>query len=72
MLTGNERAEPEDAARWVAHLCRDLNIRPLSSYGLSETHIPNLVEKAMKASSMKGNPLALTEAELSSLIREAL
>ncbi len=71
-LTGDEHAEPEDGARWVARLCRDLSIRPLRSFGLSEVQIPDLVQKAMKASSMKGNPLVLKEAELSSLLEEAL
>jgi alcohol dehydrogenase class IV len=71
LLTGQEHAEPEDAARWVAELCQDLSIRPLSSYGLRESQIPDLVEKAQKASSMKGNPLALTTPELSGLVQHA-
>jgi alcohol dehydrogenase class IV len=72
LLTGNEQAEAEDAARSVRQLCSDLSIRPLREYGLSEAQIPDLVQNAAKASSMKGNPLVLTEAELSSLVREAL
>jgi alcohol dehydrogenase class IV len=72
LLTGDEHAQPEDAARWTMQLCRDLSIRPLRGYGLSEAQIPKLVERAVKASSMKGNPLVLTEAELSSLVRQAL
>jgi alcohol dehydrogenase class IV len=72
LLNGDQQAEPEDAARWVAQLCRDLSIRPLRDHGLSAAHIPDLVEKAVKASSMKGNPLVLTEAELSSLVKDAL
>jgi alcohol dehydrogenase class IV len=72
LLTGNELAEPEDAAGWLIQLSRDLNVRPLRSFGLSEAQIPRLVQKALKASSMRGNPLVLSEAELSSLIEEAL
>ncbi len=72
LLTGDAQATAEDSGRWIAQLCRDLSIRPLRNYGLSEAQIPDLVEKAEKASSMKGNPLVLTKAELSGLLREAL
>jgi alcohol dehydrogenase class IV len=72
LLTGQERAEPEDAASWIAQLCRDLSIRPLREYGLREMQVSDVVDKAVKASSMKGNPLVLTKAELSELVREAL
>ena len=71
LLTGHDQAQPEDAAHWIAQLCQDLSIRPLHSYGLSEWQIPDLVEKALKASSMKGNPLVLTKVELSGLVQEA-
>lgn len=72
LLNGEGHAEPEDAARWVARLCHDFSVPPLHTYGLTELQIPDLVEKALKASSMKGNPLALTKAELSSLLQQAL
>ncbi len=72
LLTGDEQAEPEDGVRWMAQLCRDLSIRSLREYGLSETQIPDLIRNALKSSSMKGNPLTLAETELVSLVRDSL
>jgi alcohol dehydrogenase class IV len=49
-----------------------LQIRPLSAYGLTETDIPTLIEKAAVASSMQGNPIKLTAEELTAIIRAAI
>jgi alcohol dehydrogenase class IV len=43
----------------------------LRAYGILEEHVPALVEGAAKASSMKGNPIALTLAELREVITAA-
>ena len=44
--------------------CRTLEVPGLSRYGMTAARIPELVTKARAASSMKGNPLPLTDAEL--------
>jgi len=44
----------------------------LSNYGIQQTDIADVVAKAMRASSMKGNPIELSEAELSATLAEAL
>ena len=41
-----------------------LEVPGLSRYGMTAARIPELVTKARAASSMKGNPLPLTDAEL--------
>jgi alcohol dehydrogenase class IV len=71
LLTGNESAAAEDGVEWVSRTCRELGISPLRSYGITEEHAPALVSGAAKASSMKGNPIALTTAELSELFSGA-
>ena len=71
ILTGNGNARAEDAAVWVNHLCEALNIRPLSEYGLASDEFPALVEQSQKASSMKGNPISLTDAELLAILTQA-
>lgn len=72
ILTGKIEAEPEDGAVWVHRLCKDLQIPSLRTYGLDHNHIPELVEKAAHANSMKANPLPLTDVELTRIIEQAL
>jgi alcohol dehydrogenase class IV len=72
ILTGNPAASGEDAFHWVRELCADLRIPPLGHYGLSQNDVPTLVAMAMKASSMKANPIALTAEELAEALRLAL
>jgi len=56
----------------VRALCAELAIPPLAHYGLAEADIPAVVAQAQRASSMQGNPIALTEAELADILRQAL
>lgn len=72
LLTGSESAAAEDGVEWVSRTCRELGIPPLRSYGIREEHGAALVSSAAKASSMKGNPIALTTAELSEVFSRAL
>jgi alcohol dehydrogenase class IV len=67
ILTGNTTAEPEDCARYLADLCQHLSVPALRTYGLTRERIPELVEKAAKASSMKSNPIQLTPDELTEI-----
>jgi alcohol dehydrogenase class IV len=39
---------------------------------MTASDVPALVEKAMRASSMKGNPIALTEEELTHILKKAI
>jgi len=72
LLTGKLDAVPEEGVEWVRHLCQELHIPPLSSYGIQERDVPTLVEKASKASSTKGNPITLTMDELREVLACAL
>jgi alcohol dehydrogenase class IV len=71
LLTGSSTAEAEDGARWIAGLCRRLEIPPLAAYGVTSCDLDLLVEKAAQASSMKGNPIALTTPELREIVTRA-
>jgi alcohol dehydrogenase class IV len=44
----------------------------LRAYGVTESDVPDVAEKAAKASSMKGNPIALTPQELHEILTRAL
>lgn len=72
LLLGNARATAADGVEWVQKLVADLQIPQLGHYGIRSEHIPDLATKAMQASSMKANPVALTVEELSATLQEAL
>ena len=71
ILTGDPNTSASDGIVWISELVRDLNIPPLSAYGMTREHFPEAVEKTMKASSTKGNPIQLTEAELMGILERA-
>lgn len=72
MLTGNRDATPEDGARWLRDLSTALDVAPLSEYGFTVQAIPELVAKGKVASSMKANPIVLTDEELTTILTQAL
>lgn len=72
VVTGDPRAEAEEAAAWVGSLCARLHVPGLRTYGIRMEDVADLVEKASRASSMKANPIVLTEAELRGVLERAL
>jgi alcohol dehydrogenase class IV len=72
ILTGEADAMPDDGAEWIARLCGRLGVQNLRHYGLDQGQVPELVEKAARASSMKANPLPLTTKELTEIAERAL
>lgn len=72
LVTGRDSATAEDGVAWVDNLVGELDIPPLSVYGISERDFPVLVERAQAASSMKGNPLRLTAEELTEVLIRSL
>jgi alcohol dehydrogenase class IV len=72
LLTGQPRATPEEAIGWLRELTAALEIPGLRSYGLDRAEIPALVSAAQQASSMRGNPLELSDAEVSEIVTRSL
>jgi len=72
LLTGHPQAGAADGVAWVRALCAALDVPPLRTFGLAEDAVPAIVEKAAAASSMKANPVALTAAELRTILDAAL
>ncbi|SMD03657.1 Alcohol dehydrogenase, class IV [Desulfocicer vacuolatum DSM 3385] len=64
ILTGNPGAAPWDAVQWIDNMVRYLPLPPLSRYGLNKVKCQQLSCQALKSSSMKGNPVPLTEKQL--------
>jgi alcohol dehydrogenase class IV len=71
-LAGADNAPADEGVEWVRRLVGDLQIPPLAKYGITSEHIPELVERAGKASSMKANPVELTREELSEILERTL
>ena len=72
LLTGRSDAGVEDGVEWVRTLCADLQIPALRTWGVTAADLPDVVEKAAKASSMQANPLPLTKEELMATVEAAL
>jgi alcohol dehydrogenase class IV len=72
MLTGEARATAHEGVAWVETLCADLDIAPLHHYGVEQKHFEEIVAKAKPASSMKGNPIVLSDQELHGILAAAL
>lgn len=72
LLTGNLDATCEDGANWLAELVQILQIPRLSEYGITSKDFPAIIEKALKASSMRANPISLSIEELTEVLESAL
>jgi len=70
LLTGESEAEA--GVSWVGSLCADLGIPSLSAYGIGHEHMDVLCESASRASSMKANPVVLSQDELRSVLTAAI
>jgi alcohol dehydrogenase class IV len=71
-LTGSPSATAETGIDFIHQLATDLLIPGLASYGMSAAHVDEVATKAAATSSMKGNPLPLTRAELIEILTLAL
>ncbi len=71
-LTGDALAKADQASEFLAALSHTLALPGLASLGLTEALIPDVCERALQASSMKANPVALTADELAAILRSAL
>lgn len=56
----------------VGQLVRDLSIPGLSQYGIGRNDLSGILDKARSASSMRSNPVVLTELELREILERAL
>jgi alcohol dehydrogenase class IV len=71
LLTGDREAAAEDGIAWLEALRADLGVAGLSAYGYSPAMAPDLIAAARASSSMKGNPIDLTDEELLGILRAA-
>ena len=72
IITGKQTANADDAVVWLQELCSSLEVPTLSELGLTKDLIPEVVNKAQNASSMKGNPIVLSVDELTGILERAM
>ncbi len=72
ILTHKSGATATDAVEWTAQLCRTVSLPGLRRFGLEEGCFPEVIAKAKKASSMKGNPIELRDEELAEILRSSM
>ncbi|HUS91711.1 MAG TPA: iron-containing alcohol dehydrogenase [Phycisphaerae bacterium] len=75
-LTGRAELADEQAVdagvAAAAQLAKDLKVPPLSEYGLAGGRIDEMVSLARRSSSMRYNPVVLTDEALAGVLRKAL
>lgn len=72
ILTGRSTARAEDAIGWLHDLCTDLNVPPLSQFGITPDDFPTIIAQAQKASSMRGNPIELDALQLREILHQTV
>ncbi|MFO7632926.1 MAG: iron-containing alcohol dehydrogenase, partial [Caldilinea sp.] len=68
ILTGSPDTTIEDMVTWLRSLVNAFEIPPLSRYGFNSADTSVVVAKARVASSMKANPITLTDDELAGVL----
>jgi alcohol dehydrogenase class IV len=53
-------------------LCRELQVPALARFGVTRDAIPDLVARAKRTSSMKANPVDLSDEELAGMLERAI
>ena len=72
IVTGRPGADAAAGLAWVEDLVRALAIPGLAHWGAARGDVPDLVARAARASSMRGNPIELTAAELTEIAEASL
>jgi len=68
ILTGDAAAD----VAWIQALADELAVPGLADYGMTQDHFTPVLAQAILSSSMQGNPIGLTEAELTAVLSHAL
>ena len=72
LLTGHPAASIEDGLAWIRETLTLLHVPGLAVFGLGPQDADDIAAKAMTSSSMKGNPVTLSHADLSTVLLQAL
>jgi alcohol dehydrogenase class IV len=71
LLTGRPDASVEDGLSWIRETLTLLHVPGLAAAGLGPQDADDIAAKALVSSSMKGNPVPLSHADLKAILRQA-
>ena len=71
LLTGDPKAAIEDGIGWVRETLALLRIPGLGTFGLAPEHAADIAAQALRSSSMRGNPVALSQDDLRTILARA-
>ena len=71
LLTGGTGARANDGVKWIRDLCHDLKIPRLVAFGIQRGDFASIAAAALNSSSMKGNPVAFSAAQLVEILERA-
>jgi alcohol dehydrogenase class IV len=72
LITGNDSATAQTAMDWIDETSQIFNIPGLGTYDIQEADFDTIIAKSSNSSSMKGNPIKLTDEELGEILKAAL
>jgi alcohol dehydrogenase class IV len=72
LLTGHPGASVEDGLAWIGETLTLLHVPGLAAFGLRLQEVDDIAAKALVSSSMKGNPVPLSHADLKAVLLQAL
>jgi alcohol dehydrogenase class IV len=72
LLTGKADASVQDGIAWIRETLALLGIPGLGTFGIGPQHADDVAAKAARSSSMQGNPVTLSIADLRAILLEAL
>ena len=72
IITGKSTDRASDGITGLQELCSQLQVPRLAEYGIKEADFSNIVAQSKNTSSMKGNPIRLTEEELLDVLKKAV
>jgi alcohol dehydrogenase class IV len=72
LLTGHPAASIEDGLSWIRETLTLLRVPGLATFGLEPRQAAEIAAKALVSSSMKGNPVPLSQADLEAIFLQAL
>jgi len=71
LLTGRSAASIEDGVAWIREMVAQLAIPGLGAFGLRQERAADVAANAMRSSSMRGNPVALSAEDLRAILAQA-
>ncbi len=72
LLTGKPAASTEDGIAWIRETITLLQVPGLAAFGIRPGHADDVAGQAIRSSSMRGNPVALSHTDLRAIVLQAI